>query len=217
VLASPWEATTHYVQLLRHVHKERENNGLSGAIYTQLTDVEGECNGYLTYDRGVVKMDLPQVLAANRGQLPPLRQFRELSPTAEKSPVPWRYTLARPGDDWFQPGFDDAAWTAGSAGFGLGNWRTQWTASDIWMRREFTLGAEKLKAPQLLAHHDREVEIYLNGVFAAKLTGYSLEYQEFEIRPEARATLKPGKNVLAVHCRREGKGGYIDVGVVDPQ
>ena len=73
------------------------------------------------------------------------------------------------------------------------------------------------KAPQLLAHHDREVEIYLNGVFAAKLTGYTLEYQEFEIRPEARATLKPGKNVLAVHCHREGKGGYIDVGVVDPQ
>jgi hypothetical protein len=31
--------------------------GLSGAVYTQTTDVEIEINGYLTYDREVVKMD----------------------------------------------------------------------------------------------------------------------------------------------------------------
>ncbi|MDD5694248.1 MAG: glycoside hydrolase family 2 TIM barrel-domain containing protein [Bacteroidales bacterium] len=36
------------------VFKER---GMSAAVYTQTTDVETECNGLMTYDRAVVKMD----------------------------------------------------------------------------------------------------------------------------------------------------------------
>jgi hypothetical protein len=34
--------------------------GLSAAIYTQLTDVETEVNGLLTYDRAVIKLDVDQ-------------------------------------------------------------------------------------------------------------------------------------------------------------
>jgi hypothetical protein len=36
--------------------------GLSGAIYTQTTDVENEVNGLLTYDRQVMKVD-PAIVA----------------------------------------------------------------------------------------------------------------------------------------------------------
>jgi hypothetical protein len=217
VLASPWEATVHYLQLVRHVYDEIDRAGLSGAICTQLTDIEGECNGFLTYDREVVKMDLAKVAAANAGQFPPPQEFRVLSPTAQKAAVTWRYTFTKPADDWASGSFDDSVWQQGPGGFGIGAWRTKWDTDDIWLRREFTLDAEKLNAPELLAHHDRFVEVYLNGVPASKMTGYTIEYQRYEIRPEARATLKPGKNVLAVHCRRVDKGRYIDVGVVDPK
>ena len=31
--------------------------GLAAAIYTQTTDVEGEINGLMTYDRKVIKFD----------------------------------------------------------------------------------------------------------------------------------------------------------------
>jgi hypothetical protein len=34
----------------------KEKHGLSAAVYTQTTDVEGEVNGLLTYDREVIKI-----------------------------------------------------------------------------------------------------------------------------------------------------------------
>lgn len=39
--------------------------GMAAAIYTQTTDVEGEVNGFVTYDRKVVKMDKAKVKAIN--------------------------------------------------------------------------------------------------------------------------------------------------------
>ena len=40
--------------------------GMSGAIYTQTTDVEGEVNGFVTYDRKVVKVDVKQIRDINQ-------------------------------------------------------------------------------------------------------------------------------------------------------
>jgi hypothetical protein len=40
-------------------------DGLSAAIYTQTTDVEGEVNGLMTYDRAIIKMDVDEVHKAN--------------------------------------------------------------------------------------------------------------------------------------------------------
>jgi hypothetical protein len=34
----------------------KKTKGLSAAVYTQTTDVEGEVNGLMTYDRKVIKM-----------------------------------------------------------------------------------------------------------------------------------------------------------------
>lgn len=49
--------TDGYADLLETQLKPWVENGLSGAVYTQTSDVEIEINGYLTYDREVVKMD----------------------------------------------------------------------------------------------------------------------------------------------------------------
>ncbi|MCX4553589.1 PA14 domain-containing protein [Streptomyces sp. NBC_01387] len=40
--------------------------GSNGAVYTQISDVEGELNGLLTYDRKIVKPDVKRVEAAQR-------------------------------------------------------------------------------------------------------------------------------------------------------
>ena len=57
--------TRRYVENQRDVLKSAQNCGISGAVYTQITDVEHEVNGFFTYDRQVEKMDFAQVRAIN--------------------------------------------------------------------------------------------------------------------------------------------------------
>jgi hypothetical protein len=40
--------------------------GLSAAVYTQTVDVEMEVNGFLTYDREVIKVDVERVAVTHR-------------------------------------------------------------------------------------------------------------------------------------------------------
>ena len=58
--------TERYLQVSRALEDEIRKGGLSGAIYTQTTDVENEVNGFLSYDRRLVKMALPAVADRNR-------------------------------------------------------------------------------------------------------------------------------------------------------
>jgi hypothetical protein len=39
--------------------------GLSAAVYTQTTDVEGEVNGFMTYDRKIIKVPVDKMKAVN--------------------------------------------------------------------------------------------------------------------------------------------------------
>jgi hypothetical protein len=93
--------------------------------------------------------------------------------------------------------------------------RTEWKTFDIWLRREFMLPKGKFANLHFLLHHDEDAEIYLNGVLAAKVAGYTTDYEEVAINAEARATLKAGKNHIAVHCKQTTGGQYIDVGLID--
>ena len=61
------DLTHRYVDLLKQAWKLRETAGLSAAVYTQITDVETEANGLMTYDREVLKVDLHRVSEANKG------------------------------------------------------------------------------------------------------------------------------------------------------
>ena len=58
------EVTDRYVELLEEL-KPMIRQGFSAAVYTQTTDVEGEVNGLMTYDRKVIKLDENRVRKAN--------------------------------------------------------------------------------------------------------------------------------------------------------
>ena len=58
--------TTAYVGLVEQLPGLIISHGLSAAVYTQITDVEIEVNGLMTYDRAVVKMNQDVITAANK-------------------------------------------------------------------------------------------------------------------------------------------------------
>lgn len=65
--ASAGELTDRFVGLQGELGLLVRNKGLRVAVYTQLTDVEHEVNGFLTYDRKVRKMDFARCKAAIQG------------------------------------------------------------------------------------------------------------------------------------------------------
>jgi len=56
MVKSKEELTSWYLKLIDKLIRLKEK-GLVAAIYTEICDVEYEINGYLTYDREVMKMD----------------------------------------------------------------------------------------------------------------------------------------------------------------
>ena len=210
-----------YGKLLDRVQTLRTSFGLSAAVYTQTTDVETECNGLLTYDRAVSKLNPEVIRIANLGEN---REgpHRVVVPDAQHGRVIWKYTATNPGERWLQSEFDDSGWQKGVGGFGTEQTsgalvNTTWNTADIWLRREFTLGHEDLRSAQIQLHHDEDAEIYFNGILAARPRGYSLTYYETNMNTNALDSLKPGLNRMAVHCHQTGGGQFIDVGIVIPR
>jgi len=62
---SPKEVTDEYVKFAEQL-KNMIRVVYSGAVYTQTTDVEGEVNGLMTYDRKMVKMEEDRLRKVNR-------------------------------------------------------------------------------------------------------------------------------------------------------
>lgn len=206
------------------IHKLRPliGKGLAAAVYTQTTDVEGEVNGLITYDREVVKLDVQRLakLHAKLYEPPTAIEIATLVPTSERDPQSWKYTTNKPADDWTKPDFDDSTWESGEGGFGERSTpgtlvRTDWKTPDIWLRRSFKLEELPRGDAQLRVHHDEGVEVYINGVLAAKVEGFVTAYFELPISDEAKASLKRSENTLAVRCQQTTGGQYVDVGLVD--
>ena len=61
---TPEEVTNEYIKYADHL-LELIEKGFSAAVYTQITDVEEEVNGLVTYDRKVIKVDEPKIKAIN--------------------------------------------------------------------------------------------------------------------------------------------------------
>ncbi|MGC3956958.1 MAG: glycoside hydrolase family 2 TIM barrel-domain containing protein [Verrucomicrobiota bacterium] len=206
-----------YSLFVQRIWEQRETHGLSAAVYTQTTDVETECNGLLTYDRAVSKLDPAALAAINDGSARVGRKTTIL-PTAQTHPTVWDYTTNTPAQDWHLPSFDASTWSRGVAGFGTKETRnsivgTPWTAADIWLRNEFVLGSFDPKAIRLRVHHDENVDVYLNGVLALQLDNFSIGYDDYQISPAAAASLHRGVNTIAVHCHQTSGGQFVDVGI----
>jgi len=206
------ELTDRFVVLLDELRYLIDKPGLSGAVYTQTTDVEVEVNGLMTYDRAILKMDEKRVRDAVRKlQLPP-PVTEVVLPTSESTGQRWQYTFSQPEAGWQTAAALTSAWRTGEGGFGTPETpgaivRTRWDTKDIWLRRQFTIGD---KSPtHLRLHYDDDVEVYIDGKLVYKAPGWTSSYRNFTIEKLAK-----GEHTLAIYCHQNSGGQYIDAGFV---
>jgi len=209
-----------YTRSVRGLYKDLWDNhdatGATGFFKVQITDVENETNGLMSYDRAVLKVDPNLVAAAAKGVGLP-SNVTYILPTAAIKPIDWKYSTHQPSDNWFNPAFNDASWKVGQSAFGSGysNIHTPWTDTpgDIWLRTNFNLTSIP-KSLYVRMVHDEDAEIYINGVLAARDGGYISAYDDYPVSSEAIAALKQDDNTIAVHCHQTTGGQVIDVGLV---
>ncbi|WP_352423366.1 hypothetical protein [Proteiniphilum sp.] len=148
-------------------------------------------------------------------------------PTSKEKAKKWKYTFSMPSPDWFHTDFNDAGWASGNAPFGSKEIRgavpnTEWTSSDIWLRREFDVQTNaNLKTLIFDIIHLWDTDVYINGVLAANAKGRGRVfegYQTLDLSPEAMAAVRIGCNVIALHCKNNpadiASGQIVDVGIL---
>lgn len=206
-----------YVSVVRQL-RPLIGRGLSAAVYTQTSDVEGEVNGLMTYDREILKIDPRAVVELHRRLYLPPPRIKEVVPTSLDYPQTWRYTFEQPAVNWTESGFDDSSWKTGKGMFGREGTPgvrvgTAWTTADIWLRRVFHLDRIPQGDLRLNVYHDEDAEVYINGAVAGSFTRWITSHILADLTAEGRSALKKGPNVLAVHCHQSGGGQGVDVGL----
>lgn len=184
--------------------------------------VVGGVFAQLLYDKAVWKKWASQdkTKAAKWAPMPAMPKVTAVTPAADKVAATWRYTTTAPAADWLKPAFDDSSWLQGQSGFGTpgtpgARIGTRWNSREIWLRREIILPEGQWHDLQAWMHHDEDAEVYVNGVLAIQASGWTGSYEAFPLSASAKASLKPGKNLIALHCRQTEGGQYIDFGLVD--
>lgn len=156
------------------------------------------------------------------------RRVALVGDTRGDAPI-WRYTTDQPSEQWAAPEFDDASWRTGPSAFGFASKDsaddsdpyassigTHWDTSDLWTRLEFELTDAEVEDFRFEVRNSAAFHAYINGVFAAQDLDGSGSYAPYGLTPEALRSLRPGRNVLAVHAVHTGLSDaprHIDLGL----
>lgn len=199
-----------------------KSQGLSAAIYTQTTDVEGEVNGMMTYDREVIKID-PAVTQRLFAPLyrPAWRQ-RTLLPDAEQEATYWKVSHQVDEAQWTQMKFNDRGWEekampASSFKNPFLPTGSDWNAEAvIYARKEFYLSEVYEEINLKFYLHRAEMELYINGQKVEDLRheGGRKRHYTNKLVKNADRFLKKGRNVVAVKVRsQESEDCSFDLGI----
>jgi hypothetical protein len=195
--------------------------GLSAAVYTQTTDVEGEVNGMMTYDRQVIKI-APEI---TRSLFAPLYRSawnkRTLLEDAESEAQSWYISREGPAADWQKPEFDATAWH--SATVPLSSFdnpflptATQWGPEEtLYLRRSFYLNENYENINLKYYLHQAEIDVFINGKEVTHLQheGGRKRHYTNKLIDGANAFLRKGRNVIAVRLKRQAEECTFDLGI----
>ena len=180
-------------------------HGLAAAVYTQTTDVEGEVNGLMTYDRELVKFDEQKLRDVHDLLYSAAGRAKVLLKTSEHEAQTWQFRLKEPKGGWQSIGAKKGGWKKGAAPFQSGKdsmypTGTKWANGPIWIRKSFEL-ADVPGNLWLEAYHAVEKGvIYLNGKQVLDFEGTRparRHYHHLDLSGYANL-LRRGENVIAV-------------------
>ena len=193
---------------------------MAAAVYTQTTDVEGEVNGLMTYDREIVKYD-PDLLKQIHDKLyAEAPAARYLAPTSQYEKNDWNYSLKEPASGWLGAAFDTSGMSEGPGPFQNGENAlfpvgTVWEKGRIWIRREFEVDEVPENLWLEILENVTTGTVYLNGTEILRLDnprGRHRHYTHYDLTSMA-GTLRPGRNVLAVQAQRNEGDPAVDAGL----
>ncbi|UCS94030.1 beta-galactosidase [Echinicola marina] len=194
--------------------------GLSAAIYTQTTDVEGEVNGMITYDREVVKIYPGKVKKWIMPLYEPRWKKHDLVTDSEHSPEIWKVNFGTVDKDWAAQDYDDAGWEEQAAPFSGGvnpflPPSSPWEGEELHLRKTFTLQAVpdniyiKYYAPR------SEAKVFINGHLVKTLNdgGGRKRHYTHILLEGAEEYLQEGENMVSVEVKTKNNEGAFDMGL----
>ncbi|GIG00562.1 ricin-type beta-trefoil lectin domain protein [Catellatospora citrea] len=120
--------TDRFVGLINSSTNLMYTRGLSGLVYTQPFDVEGEVNGFWTYDRQVLKFDAARVRAANQGIIAASKALNTSPPPGQRIIGPGGKCVDVAADDTGGNGAAVQLWDCQAAS---GDQRWTWDGSSL--------------------------------------------------------------------------------------
>ena len=196
------------------------SQGLCAAIYTQIYDTGGECNGWLTYDRAVSKIPVETLKRLHDRLYRPLPEWKPIVPMLPSDGQTCRWQRAPAPDGWEQPQFDDSEWSLTETPLPATGQRC--------VRRKFILDRVPNQAA-LCVEGWAEFTVWLNGRHVQTISnGRTERYTPRSLvllSPNGLTALHLGENVIAVATnpsagkmrKREGVDAddRLDFGLID--
>ena len=197
---------------------------LNGIVYTQITDVEHELNGWLTYDRKISKID-PDELGKIHATLWDPPQFETIIgpdtewrySTGDVSTLPAIHTSPRANlpncsGDWCQTRFDDSSWNAGKGPYGTAE------GTPIYLRTTIDLNRHPDK-PLFYVTSSADCQIFINGqlIRSLRVRQHSAPISETcaLLHPDEFDLLIPGENTICAILLPSQRPSYLSVQLLD--
>ena len=196
------ELKKQYAELI-HNMAPMVNKGLSAAIYTQTTDVEGEVNGLITYDREKVKMDVNDIREIN--ELMYQKPVKTVDILADSEAKPKKMFVS-----YEKPSVLDSRFKKGAKA--VNGPQTVKKGEDVWLMKEFTL-KDLPDNLQLRLYGVGDIKIYLNGKpVIEKFLRTKRHYDEVNLS-DYTSSLKKGENTIIMEVNEVKNNADFDFGL----
>ena len=198
--------------------------GLNAVVYTQISDVEDEISGWMTYDRKVSKLPETTFAALHEQFFKPTMTGKFILPLSINEPQQWNYSFTAPSNDWIK-NLMLSDFKTGMAPFGIESnnvhkVNTTWNTNSLFLNKEFTLSSVPSKL-SLIACNTGITEVYINGAYVMQFNNFlkndpEVKISETLLSDEAMKLLKVGVNQLSLKFNFPSVGRpvyYYDFGI----